>query len=117
MTYNIVLITAVQQSNSVNIYVHLKIFFSIMVIIGYWIYFSVLYSERLMHNVQSWHTPVPVWSILCISSPFLFKLYEEYIMQNARLDEEQDEIKTSRRNINNFRYADDTTLMAERKKN
>ena len=45
----------------------------------------------------------------------LFNLYAEYIMQNARLDEAQARIKISRRNINNLRYADDTTLMAERK--
>ena len=46
-------------------------------------------------------------------SPCLFKLYAEYIMQNARLDEAQAGIKTARRNINNLRYAGDTTLMAE----
>ena len=45
--------------------------------------------------------------------PCLFKLYAEYIMQNARLDEAQAGIKISGRNINNLRYADDTTLMAE----
>ena len=49
----------------------------------------------------------------CILSPCLFNLYAEYIMQNARLDEAQARIKIARRNINNFRYADDTTLMAE----
>ena len=49
----------------------------------------------------------------CILSPCLFNLYAEYIMRNARLDEAQSGIKTARRNINNFRYADDTTLMAE----
>ena len=49
----------------------------------------------------------------CILSPCLFNLYAEYIMQNARLDEAQAGIKIARRNINNFRYADDTTLMAE----
>ena len=43
----------------------------------------------------------------------LFNLYAEYIMQNARLDEAQAGIKTAGRNINNLRYADDTTLMAE----
>ena len=43
----------------------------------------------------------------------LFNLHEEYIIQNARLDEVQAEIKTARRNINNLRYAEDTTLMAE----
>ena len=45
----------------------------------------------------------------------LFNVYAEYIMQNARLNETQAGIKISRRNINNLRYVDDTTLMAERK--
>ena len=49
----------------------------------------------------------------CILSPCLFNLYAEYIMRNARLDEAQDEIEIAGRNINNLRYADDTTLMAE----
>ena len=51
-----------------------------------------------------------------ILSPYLFNFYEEYIMQNARLDEAQAGIKIARRNNNNLRYADDTTLMAESKK-
>ena len=51
----------------------------------------------------------------CILSPCLFNLYAEYIMSNARLDESQAGIKISRRNINNFRYADDTTLTEESK--
>ena len=51
----------------------------------------------------------------CILSPCLFNLYVEYIIQNAGLDEAQAEIKIARRNINNLRYADDTTLMAESK--
>ena len=49
----------------------------------------------------------------CILSPCLFILHAEYIMRNAGLDEEQAGIKTAGRNINNIRYADDTTLMAE----
>ena len=49
----------------------------------------------------------------CILSPYLFNLYVEYIMRNARLGEAQAGIKMARRNINNLRYADDTTLMAE----
>ena len=49
----------------------------------------------------------------CILSPCLFNLYVEYIMRNARLDEAQGRIKIAGRNINNLRYADDTTLMAE----
>ena len=49
----------------------------------------------------------------CILLPCLFDLYAEYIMRNAGLEEAQGEIKIAWRNINNFRYADDTTLMAE----
>ena len=49
----------------------------------------------------------------CILSPCLFNLYAEYIMRNAGLDEVQARIKIARRDINNLRYADDTTLMAE----
>ena len=49
----------------------------------------------------------------CILSPCLFNLYAEYIMRNAGLDEAQAGIKIARRNINNLRYADDTTLMSE----
>ena len=51
----------------------------------------------------------------CLLSLCLFNLYAEYIMQNARLDDSQSEIKIAGRNINNFRYADGTTLMAESK--
>ena len=49
----------------------------------------------------------------CILSPCLFNLYAEYIILNARMDEAQAGIKIAGRNINNLRYADDTTLMAE----
>ena len=49
----------------------------------------------------------------CILSPCLFNLYAEYIIRNTRLEEAQAGIKIARRNINNFRYADDTSLMAE----
>ena len=51
----------------------------------------------------------------CILSPWLFNFYAEYIMRNAWLDEAQAAIKIAGRNINNLRYADDTTLMAESK--
>ena len=51
----------------------------------------------------------------CILSPRLFNLYAEYIMRNTGLDEAQAGIKIAGRNINNFRYADDTTFMAESK--
>ena len=49
----------------------------------------------------------------CILSPRLFNLYTEYIMANARVNEAQAGIKIAGRNINNLRYADDTSLMAE----
>ena len=49
----------------------------------------------------------------CILSPCLFNFYAEYIMRNAGMEEAQAGIKTAGRNINNLRYADDTTLMAE----
>ena len=48
----------------------------------------------------------------CILSPCIFNLYAEYLMRNARLDKAQAGIKIARRNINNLRYADDTTVMA-----
>ena len=51
----------------------------------------------------------------CILSPCLFNIYAEYIMPNARLEEAQAGIKTVGRNINNLRYADDTSFMAESK--
>ena len=51
----------------------------------------------------------------CILSPCLFNLYAEYIMQNASLDEAQVGFRIAGRNINNLRYADDTTLMAKSK--
>ena len=53
--------------------------------------------------------------IICILSPCLFNLYVEYIMRNAGLEEAQARIKIAGRNINNLRYADATTLMAESK--
>ena len=52
----------------------------------------------------------------CILSPCLFNLYEEYILRHAGLDKAQAGIKIARRNINNLRYTDDTTLMTEREK-
>ena len=50
---------------------------------------------------------------MCVLSPYLFNLYAKYIMRNAGLEETQAGIKIAGRNINNLRYADDTTLMAE----
>ena len=53
----------------------------------------------------------------CILSPCLFNLYAEYILQNAELEKSQARIKIARRNINNLRYVDDTTLTAENESN
>ena len=53
----------------------------------------------------------------CILSPCLFNFYAEYIMRNAELEKAQAGIKIARRNINNLRFADDTTLMAEIEEN
>ena len=52
---------------------------------------------------------------VCILSPCLFNLYAEYFIRNTGLDETQNGIKIAGKNINNIRYADDTTLMAESK--
>ena len=69
------------------------------------------------HATTDWFkTGREVWQAY-ILSPCLFNLYTEYIMWNARLDEAQAAIKIAKRNINNLRYADNTSLMAERKKN
>ena len=68
---------------------------------------------KIGHGTMDWFK---IGKVICqsyILSPCLFKLYAEYIAQNARLDESQAEIKIGGRNINNLRYADDTTLMAE----
>ena len=70
-------------------------------------------------TVRTGHGPTDLFQIGkgvcqgCILSPCLFNLYAEYLMQNMRLDEAQAGIKIVGRNINNLRYADDTTLMIE----
>ena len=68
---------------------------------------------RSGHGTTDWFQIGKGVSQGCILSPCLFNLYAEYIMRNAGLEEAQTGIKTARRNINNLRYADDTTLMAE----
>ena len=70
-------------------------------------------TVRTRHGTTDWFQIGKEVHQGCISSPYLFNLNALYILQNARLDEAQDRIKFSRRNINNLRYADDTTLMAE----
>ena len=70
-------------------------------------------TVRTGHGTTDWFQIREGVSQGCILSPCLFNLYAEYIMRNAGLDEVQAGIKISGRNINNLRYADDTTLMAE----
>ena len=70
-------------------------------------------TVRTGHGTMNWFQTEKGVHQGCISSPCLFSLYAEYIMRNVRLDEAQAGIKITRRNINNLRYADDTTLMAE----
>ena len=72
-------------------------------------------TARTGHGTMAWFTIGKGVHQGCILSPCLFNLYAEYIMENARLDEAQAGIKTARRNINNLRNADDSTLMAESK--
>ena len=72
-------------------------------------------TVRTGHRTADWFKIVKGVHQECILSSCLFNLYAEYIMWNARLDEAQAGIKTDRRNINNLRYADDTTLMADSK--
>ena len=70
-------------------------------------------TVRTRHGTTDWFQIRKGVHQGCILSPCLFNLYAEYIMQNARMDEAQVGIKIAGRNINNLRYADDTTLMAE----
>ena len=73
-------------------------------------------TVRTGHGPTNWFQIGKGVSQGCILTPCLFNLYAEYIMENAMLDESQAVIKISGRKINNLRYADDTTLTAEGKK-
>ena len=70
-------------------------------------------SRRTGHGTMNWFKIGKGVCQDCMLSPCLFNLYVDHIMRNARLDEAQAGIKIARRNINNLRYADGTTLMAE----
>ena len=70
-------------------------------------------SVRTRHGTTDWFRIGKGVHQGCVLSPCLFNLYAEYIKQNARLDEAKAGIKIAGSNINNLRYADDTTLMAE----
>ena len=70
-------------------------------------------TVRTVHGTTNWFQIGKGVRQGCILSPCLFNLYAEYIMRNSGLEETKVGIKIARRNINNLRYADDTTLMAE----
>ena len=70
-------------------------------------------TVRTVHGTTDWFQIGKGVCQGCILSPHLFNLYADYIMRNAGLDEAQPGIKIAERNINNLRYADDTTIMAE----
>ena len=70
-------------------------------------------TVRTKHGTTDWFQIGTGVRQGCILSPRLFNFYAEYIMRNTGLDEAQAAIKIARRNINNLRYADDTTLLAE----
>ena len=72
--------------------------------------------DYIVHGVPKSQTQLSAFHFQgCILSPCLFNLYAVYVMRNTGLEEAQAGIQIARRNINNLRYADDTTLMAERK--
>ena len=73
-------------------------------------------TVRTGHGTTDWFQIGKGVHQACVFSPCLFNLYEEYSMRNAGLDEAQARIKIAWRNINNLRYANDTTLMAESEK-
>ena len=81
------------------------------------LYTSQEATVRTEHGTTNWFQIRKGVCQGCILSLCLFNLYAEYIMQNARLYEAQGVIKIAGRNTNNLRYADDTTLKAEAKKN
>ena len=70
-------------------------------------------TARIGHGTTDWFQIGKGVHQGCIQSPCIFNLYAEYIMRNTGLEETEAGIKIARRNINNLRYADDTTLMAE----
>ena len=74
-------------------------------------------TVRTGHGITEWFQIGEGVRQGCIWSPCLFNFYAEYIMRNARLEKAQAGIKIAGRDINNLRYADDTTLMAESEEN
>ena len=81
------------------------------------LYASQEAAVRIKHGTMDWFQIGKGVLHSCILSPYLLNLYEEYIMRNAGLEETQAGIKIAGRNINNLRYADDTTLWQKVKRN
>ena len=81
------------------------------------LYAGQLATVRTGHGTTEWFQIGEGVHQGCILSPYLFNIYAEYIMRNSGLDEAQAGIKIAGRNINNLRYADDSTLMQKAKKN
>ena len=77
------------------------------------LYVGQVATVRIGHGTTDWFQVRKGVCQGCIFSPCLLNLYAKYIMRNARLEEAQDGIMFARRNLNNLRYADDTTLMAD----
>ena len=80
---------------------------------AWWAIIYGVVAVRTGHGITDWFQTGKGVRQGCILSPCLFNFYAEYIMRNAGLEETQAGIKIPGRNINNLRYADDTTLMAE----
>ena len=85
--------------------------------VGYNLYAGQEATVRTEHGTTDWFQVGKEVRQGCILSPCLLNLYEEYIMRNAGLEEAQAGIKITGRNINNFGYADDTTLWQKVKRN
>ena len=86
---------------------------NIIYVLEHYIYVGQEVTVRTEHGTTDWFQIGKGVRQGCILSPCLFNLYAEYIKRNAGLEETQTGIKIAGRNINNLRYADDTTLMAE----
>ena len=85
--------------------------YTVLIISCYYIFLTLITAD---HGTTDWFQIGKGVRQGCILSPCLFNLYAEYTMRNAGLEETQAGIKIAGRNINNLRYADDTTLMAEK---
>ena len=97
----------------IYIYMCVCIYIYICVYIYIYIYIKFPSTVRTVHETMDWFQIGNRVCQGCLLSPCLLNLYVEYIMGNARLDKVQAGIKIARRNINNLRYADDTTLMGQ----